>query len=73
MGGTCWGSDAGAYLLSRLTWLIEKITVSGITPHTLKATQDIGREIAPQDLVDDGQGHEEQAPVQRQLAPAIGA
>src|SRR5690606_15409511 len=37
-GGEAWPSS-GAYLVNRPSWLIEKITVSGMMPQTLKATQ----------------------------------
>ena len=53
-------------------WLSVKSSVSGMMPQTLKATQVSVGEDAPDHLVDHRQEEEEQAPAERQLAPALG-
>ena len=54
-------------------WQKVKSKVIGMMPQTLKATQAVGREIARQTIsLSDRQEQEEQAPAQRQLAPALG-
>ena len=53
-------------------WLKVKSSVIGMMPQTLKATQASVEKLRQTTSLSDGQEQEEQAPAQRQLAPALG-